>query len=42
MIRDRVDFARNNRVSVLAIAIPLLLWGVISFRQLPMGVYEET
>jgi len=41
VIRSVVDFALNNRVLVLAIALLLFLWGVISFRSLPVEAYPD-
>jgi cobalt-zinc-cadmium resistance protein CzcA len=41
MIRGIVDFALNNRVLVLAIAVLLFIWGVISFRALPVEAYPD-
>ncbi len=41
MIRGLVDFALNNRVLVLAIAVLLFIWGVISFRSLPVEAYPD-
>src|ERR1700757_50220 len=41
MIRGIVDFALNNRVLVLAIAVLLFIWGVISFRSLPVEAYPD-
>src|SRR5579872_261740 len=41
MIRGVVDFALNNRVLVLAIAVLLFIWGVISFRSLPVEAYPD-
>jgi len=41
MIRRAVDFALNNRVLVLAIAIMLFVWGGISFHQLPVEAYPD-
>ncbi len=41
MIRRVVDFALNNRVLVLAIALLLFLWGVTSFRSLPVEAYPD-
>src|ERR1700687_4533325 len=41
MIRSLVDFALNNRFIVLAMAILLLLWGAISFHQLPVEAYPD-
>jgi cobalt-zinc-cadmium resistance protein CzcA len=41
MIRRLVDFALTNRLLVLAIAILLFVWGVISFRSLPVEAYPD-
>jgi len=41
MIRGLVDFALNNRLLVLAIAVLLFIWGVISFRSLPVEAYPD-
>jgi cobalt-zinc-cadmium resistance protein CzcA len=41
MIRALVDFALNKRLLVLAIAILLFIWGVISFRSLPVEAYPD-
>ncbi|MGH9453441.1 MAG: efflux RND transporter permease subunit, partial [Terriglobia bacterium] len=41
MIRRLVDFALNKRLLVLAIAILLFIWGVISFRSLPVEAYPD-
>ena len=41
MIRGLVDFALNNRFLVLAIAILLFLWGLISFHRLPVEAYPD-
>jgi heavy metal efflux system protein len=41
MIRGAVDFALKNRFLVLAVAILLLIWGVISFRNLPVEAYPD-
>jgi heavy metal efflux system protein len=41
MIRKVVDFALNNRFPVLAIALLLLLWGAISFHNLPVEAYPD-
>ncbi len=41
MIRNAVDFALNNRVLVLALAALLFIWGVISFRALPVEAYPD-
>src|SRR5579862_8316471 len=41
MIRAFVDFAINNRFLVLAAAILLLIWGAISFHNLPVEAYPD-
>src|ERR1700691_87135 len=41
MIRGLVDFALNNRVLILALALLLFIWGVISFRSLPVEAYPD-
>ena len=41
MIQTLVDFALNNRFMVLAIASVLLLWGAVSFHQLPVEAYPD-
>ncbi len=41
MIRGLVDFALNNRFLVLAIAVLLFVWGIISFRNLPIEAYPD-
>jgi cobalt-zinc-cadmium resistance protein CzcA len=41
MIRRAVDFALENRLLVLAIALLLFIWGVISFRSLPVEAYPD-
>ena len=41
MIRRAVDFALENRLLVLAIALLLFIWGVISFRNLPVEAYPD-
>jgi cobalt-zinc-cadmium resistance protein CzcA len=41
MIRRLVDFALQNRFLVLAIAILLFGWGVISFHRLPVEAYPD-
>ena len=41
MIRRAVDFALNNRLLVIAVAILLFIWGVISFRSLPVEAYPD-
>ena len=41
MIRGLVDFALNNRLLVVALAILLFAWGVISFKNLPIEAYPD-
>jgi len=41
MIRGLVDFALHNRLLVLALAIMLFVWGVISFENLPIEAYPD-
>jgi cobalt-zinc-cadmium resistance protein CzcA len=41
MIQTFVDFALNNRFMVLAVALVLLLWGAVSFHQLPVEAYPD-
>lgn len=41
MIRNLVDFALNNRFLILFAALLLLLWGAISFHNLPVEAYPD-
>lgn len=41
MIRAIVDFALDNRFIVLAIAVLLLIWGGVSFHNLPVEAYPD-
>ncbi|MHB1021009.1 MAG: efflux RND transporter permease subunit [Acidobacteriaceae bacterium] len=41
MIRKIVDFALNNRLMVLAMALFLFGWGIISFKDLPVEAYPD-
>jgi cobalt-zinc-cadmium resistance protein CzcA len=41
MIRALVDFALNNKFVVLAIAVLLLGWGMVSFHNLPVEAYPD-
>src|SRR6202166_2092055 len=41
MIRAVVDYALNNRILILAAAILLLIWGGISFHNLPVEAYPD-
>ncbi len=41
MIRTLVDFALNNRFVVLSATVLLLLWGALSFHNLPVEAYPD-
>ena len=41
MIRRLVDFSLENRLLVLAVAILLFAWGVVSFHRLPVEAYPD-
>src|SRR6201988_3890940 len=41
MIRRVVDFALNNRLLVLGLALVLFGWGIVSFHQLPIEAYPD-
>src|ERR1700745_3689838 len=41
MIRALVDYALNNRFLVTAMACLLLIWGAISFHDLPVEAYPD-
>src|SRR6202171_5476025 len=41
MIRGLVDFSLNNRLLILAIALLLFVWGIISFKNLPIEAYPD-
>ncbi len=41
MIRSLVDFALNNRFIVLSVALAVFVWGVISFKRLPVEAYPD-
>ncbi len=41
MIRRIVDYALNNRLLVLAIAIVFFFWGIVSFHRLPVEAYPD-
>ncbi len=41
MIRSLVDFALNNRLLIVGLAILLFAWGVISFENLPIEAYPD-
>src|SRR5438309_9961610 len=41
MIRGLIDFALNNRLLVLLFTLALFVWGIISFRNLPVEAYPD-
>ncbi len=41
MIRSIVDFALRSRFLILALGILLLIWGMISFKNLPIEAYPD-
>jgi cobalt-zinc-cadmium resistance protein CzcA len=41
MIRRVVDFALNNRLLVVAFALLLFAWGIVSFHNLPIEAYPD-
>ena len=41
MIRRVVDFALGNRLLILGMAFVLFIWGIISFRDLPIEAYPD-
>lgn len=41
MIRRVVDYALNSRFLILALAILLFAWGIVSFRRLPVEAYPD-
>ncbi|MGH9559767.1 MAG: efflux RND transporter permease subunit, partial [Bryobacteraceae bacterium] len=41
MIQRIVDFSLNNRMLVLAVAAMLFIWGILSFRSLPVEAYPD-
>src|SRR6267378_4033403 len=41
MIRKLVDFSLENRFFILAAAVLLLIWGAISFHELPVEAYPD-
>jgi cobalt-zinc-cadmium resistance protein CzcA len=41
MIRAFVDYALNNQVIILGLATLLLIWGAISFHDLPVEAYPD-
>ncbi len=41
MIRYLVDFALRNRILILGLGVGLLIWGIISFHNLPIEAYPD-
>src|SRR5262249_7293689 len=41
MIRSLIDFSLNNRFIVMAMGAVLLIWGAISFHNLPVEAYPD-
>ena len=41
MIRRLVDFALNNRLLVLALALILFVAGIVAFHNLPIEAYPD-
>jgi cobalt-zinc-cadmium resistance protein CzcA len=41
MINSIVDFALNNRFIVLSVAVVLFVWGIVSFKRLPIEAYPD-
>src|SRR5215475_5455628 len=41
MIRRLVDFSLDNPLLIAALAIVLFIWGIISFRSLPIEAYPD-
>jgi cobalt-zinc-cadmium resistance protein CzcA len=41
MIRKVVDFALNNRFLILSAAVLLMIWGIVSFHNLPVEAYPD-
>src|SRR4051812_12710674 len=41
MIRSLVDYALNNRFMMTALAVLLLIWGALSFHNLPVEAYPD-
>jgi cobalt-zinc-cadmium resistance protein CzcA len=41
MIRSIVDFALDNRFIVLSVAVVLFVWGIVSFKRLPVEAYPD-
>src|ERR1700738_2163643 len=41
MIRSLIDYALDNRFLILIAAILLLIWGAVSFHNLPVEAYPD-
>src|SRR6201996_1962371 len=41
MVAKLIEFTLNNRFMVLALAVLLLVWGAISFHNLPVEAYPD-
>src|ERR1700732_2678144 len=41
MIRLLIDFALRNRILILSVALVLFIWGIVSFRNLPIEAYPD-
>jgi Cu/Ag efflux pump CusA len=41
MIRALVDFALNHRFFIIAAAVLLMIWGAVSFHNLPVDAYPD-
>ena len=41
MLRTLVDFSLGHRLLVLAVAVLLFIWGILSFRSLPVEAYPD-
>jgi heavy metal efflux system protein len=41
MIRRVVDFALNSRLVVLSVGVLLFVWGIVSFKRLPVEAYPD-
>jgi heavy metal efflux system protein len=40
-MRALIDFTLNNRLMIIALAVVLLLWGAVSFHNLPVEAYPD-
>ena len=41
MIGALIDFALRNRLLVLGLSVVLFIWGIISFKSLPVEAYPD-